>query len=125
MSLIFYIFIPLDTNSYHSSISEAIRKDLIRQFAFNYTNQHREDLESQNLTNFIALFEINTNDYNQLVAFCKSSEVTLPLAELSEYDKRILSTQLKAYIARNIWNDDGFFPVIHKIDDTFQQAIMQ
>ena len=67
------IFIPLDTNSYHSSISEAIRKDLIRQFAFNYTNQHREELESQNLSNFIALFEINTNDYNQLVAFCKSS----------------------------------------------------
>ena len=77
------------------------------------------------MSNFIALFEINTNDYNHFAAFCKSSEVTLPLAELSENDKRILSTQLKAYIARNIWNDDGFFPVIHKIDDTFQQAIMQ
>ena len=119
------IFIPLDTNSYHSSISEAIRKDLIRQFAFDYTNQHREELESQNLSNFIALFEINTNDYNQLVAFCKSSEIKITLADLSENDKRILSTQIKAYIARNIWNDDGFFPVIHKIDNTFQQAIMQ
>ena len=50
---------------------------------------------------------------------------TLPLNELDEYDKRILSTQLKAYIARNIWNDDGFFPVIHKIDYTFQKAIMK
>ena len=119
------IFIPLDTNSYHSSISEAIRKDLIRQFAFDYTNQHREELESQNLSNFIALFEINSNDFDQLVAFCKSSDVTLTLADLSENDKHILSTQLKAYIARNIWNDDGFFPVIHKIDYTFQQAIMQ
>ena len=68
---------------------------------------------------------MNTKDYNQLVAFCKSSEVTLPLNDFSENDRLVLSTQLKAYIARNIWNDDGFFPVIHKIDDTFQQAIMQ
>ena len=31
-------------------------------------------------------------------------------------------TQLKAYIARGIWNDEGFFPTIHKIDLTFQKA---
>ena len=95
------IFVPLDTNSYHPAISEAIRKDLIRQFAFNYTNQYRSELESQELSNFIAFFE------------------------LSKIDKDILTTQVKAYIARNIWNDDGFFPVIHTIDNTFQNAIMQ
>ena len=38
-------------------------------------------------------------------------------------DKKIISTQLKAYIARNIWNDAGFYPVIHQIDETFQEAI--
>ena len=119
------IFIPLDTNSYHNAISEAIRKDLIRQFAFNYTNHNRKELEGQKLSNFITLFEINTEDYNDLAKYCKSNEVSLPLNELDEYDKLILSTQLKAYIARNIWNDDGFFPVIHKIDYTFQKAIMK
>ena len=60
------IFIPLDTNSYHNAISEAIRKDLIRQFAFNYTNHKRKELEDQKLSNFITLFEINTEDYNDL-----------------------------------------------------------
>tara|TARA_B100000497_G_C7691155_1_gene420287 strand:- start:1845 stop:3419 length:1575 start_codon:yes stop_codon:yes gene_type:complete len=119
------IFIPLDTNSYHRSISEANRKDLIRQYAFDYTNQHRSELESQELANFISLFEINTNDFNLLADYCRTAGVIIPVSELTDYDKSILSTQLKAYIARNIWNDDGFFPVIHKIDYTFQQAILQ
>ena len=118
-------FIPLDTNSYHSSISNAIRKDLIRQYAFEYTNQHRSELKSQELSNFINLFEINSTELKLLASYCKTSDVIIPISELSDDDKTILSTQLKAYIARNIWNDDGFFPVIHKIDFTFQQALVQ
>ena len=119
------IFVPLDTNSYHPAISEAIRKDLIRQFAFNYTNQHRSELESQELSNFIAFFELNINELKNLELYFNSFNVKISIFELSKIDKDILTTQIKAYIARNIWNDDGFFPVIHTIDNTFQKAIMQ
>ena len=49
----------------------------------------------------------------------------LSIFELSKTDKNILTTQLKAYIARNIWNDDGFFEILHTIDNNFQKAIMQ
>ena len=44
-------------------------------------------------------------------------------ARMDMKDKKIISTQLKAFIARNIWNDAGFYPVIHQIDKTFQEAI--
>ena len=43
------VFIPLDTNSYHNSIAKANRRDLIRSFAFDYTNQNRTELEALNL----------------------------------------------------------------------------
>ncbi len=119
------IFVPLDTNSYHPAISEAIRKDLIRQFAFNYTNQYRSELESQELSNFIAYFELNINELKNLELYFNSFNVKISIFELSKIDKDILTTQIKSYIARNIWNDDGFFPVIHTIDNTFQKAIMQ
>lgn len=119
------IFVPLDTNSYHPAISEAIRKDLIRQFAFNYTNQYRSELESQELSNFIAFFELNINELKNLELYFNSFNVKISIFELSKIDKDILTTQVKAYIARNIWNDDGFFPIIHTIDNTFQKAIMQ
>ena len=117
------VFVPLDTTSYHASLSTAIRKDLLRQFAFEYSSQHRDVLESQSLENFVSLFELSSQDLIDLSSYCAQNEVPMPVNEFSSYDRRILNTQLKAYIARTIWNDDGFFPVIHKIDDTFQQAI--
>ena len=49
----------------------------------------------------------------------------MPIDEFSDYDTKIIKTQLKAHIAGNIWNDDGFFPIIHEIDYTFQQAKLQ
>ena len=119
------IFIPLDTLSYHHSISKAIRKDFIRQFAFKYTNKNRSKLELQNLAHFISLFEITSADFKDFTEYCKSKDLFVPISKLSDYDKKILSTQLKAYIARNIWNDEGFFPIIHKIDYTFQEALLK
>ncbi|MBL6872656.1 MAG: S41 family peptidase [Flavobacteriales bacterium] len=119
------VFVPLDTTSYHSSISTANRKDLIRQYAFDYTSKHREELETQSLQDFIQLFEVNTDDLKALSTYCKASDVDMPINEFSDYDTKIITSQLKAHIARNIWNDDGFFPIIHEIDYTFQQAKLQ
>lgn len=119
------VFVPLDTTSYHLSISKANRKDLVRQYAFNYTSEHRQELENQSLQDFIQLFEINSNDLKGLSDYCETSGVEMPIDEFSDYDTKIIQTQLKAHIARNIWNDDGFFPIIHEIDYTFQQAKLQ
>lgn len=119
------VFVPLDTSSYHASISIANRKDLIRQYAFEYTGENRNELENQSLKDFIQLFEINSKDLEALSLFCEKSDVKMPIDEFSDYDTKIVNAQLKAHIARNIWNDDGFFPIIHEIDYTFQQAKLQ
>ena len=119
------VFVPLDTTSYHLSISKANRKDLVRQYAFDYTSEHRQELENQSMQDFIQLFEINSNDLKALSDYCETSGVEMPIDEFSDYDTEIIQTQLKAHIARNIWNDDGFFPIIHEIDYTFQQAKLQ
>ena len=116
------VFIPIDTTSYHPSLSMAIRKDLIRQFAFKYTNENRSQLEQQSVEGYVAFFDLPANVINDLSTFCQQNEVLMPIDEFTTYDVRIIKTQLKAYIARGIWNDEGFFPTIHKIDLTFQKA---
>ncbi|MBJ10387.1 MAG: peptidase S41 [Flavobacteriales bacterium] len=117
------VFIPLDTNSYHNSITKANRKDLVRSFAFDYTNQHRKELELLTLEAFIQFFEIDIQSLKALARQCEEAGVDLKMYEWTLEDKKIISTQLKAFIARNIWNDAGFYPVIHQIDETFQEAI--
>ena len=117
------VFIPLDTNTYHKSIVKANRKDLVRSFAFDYTNQHRTELETVKLEDFIQFFEIDALALNTLASQCLEAGIDLKMHEWTMKDKKIISTQLKAFIARNIWNDAGFYPVIHQIDKTFQEAI--
>ena len=36
---------------------------------------------------------------------------------------KIINAQLKAYIARNIIGEEGFYPLIQKIDNTLKRAI--
>ena len=117
------VFIPLDTNSYHQSIAKANRKDLVRSFAFNYTNLHREELEKLKLKDFIKYYVIDNKAWSALAKQCAEAGIELEINELTLKDKKIISTQLKAFIARNIWNDFGFYPIIHQIDGTFQEAI--
>ena len=117
------VFIPIDTTSYHPALSMAIRKDLIRQFAFKYSNENRGQLEQQSVSDYVAFFDLPAKVVNDLSTFCQQNEVVLPTDEFTDYDLLIVKTQLKAYIARTIWNDEGFFPTIHKIDLTFQEAI--
>ena len=117
------VFIPMDTSSYHLALAQANRKGLIRNFAFDYTDTRRAELENQSLEDFIALFEVDHNSLLQLEMKCNEKDVALAISELSQADKKILKTQLKAFIARNIWSDAGFYPIIHQIDNTFQEAI--
>lgn len=117
------VFIPMDTSIYHQTLAQASRKGLIRNFAFDYTDNHRTELENQSLEDFIALFEIDHNTLLKLQTKCNEKGVTLAISKLSKADKKILKTQLKAFIARNIWSDAGFYPIIHQIDNTFQEAI--
>ena len=35
----------------------------------------------------------------------------------------LIETQLKAYIARNIIGEEGYFPIISQIDNTLQKAL--
>ena len=35
-----------------------------------------------------------------------------------------IETYLKAFIARGIWENDGFFPVLHQQDEIVQQALL-
>lgn len=118
------IFIPLDTALYNNKLNLINRKDLIRSCAFEYTNIHRESLEAQELEYFIRFFQINQKIMNELINKCREHNIQLDLNEWSVDDRKILETQLKAFIARNIWNDDGFYPIINQIDNTFQETIM-
>ncbi len=117
------IFVPLAVDTLHSFYNILANKGLIYQFAFNYTDNHRKQLERfKTFKSFNKGFRMSDKEYRDLVAYAKSKGITQSQRKvnLSENKIKIL---FKAYVARNILGEKGFFPIYHKIDPIFLKAV--
>ncbi|HCO67628.1 MAG TPA: peptidase S41 [Dysgonomonas sp.] len=116
------IFIPRDTTGVNSYYITVANEGLIYEAAFSYTDQNREKLEEfktwQELDNYLSRQPLVAN----LVNLANSKGVRYRPHLVNESAKLIM-TQLKAQIIRNIFDDDGFFPVILEDDIVLKKAI--
>ena len=117
------VFVAIDTSKFHNDINQLIRKGILREFTFIYTEQLRQELLLMGIKNFIEKFEIDKLTLKELKLYCEKQKQQFELNNFNNNDLKILKTQLKAQVGRNIWNDDAFFPVINEIDNTFQRAL--
>jgi carboxyl-terminal processing protease len=95
---------------------------LIYKFALNYSDKNRKKLEKltkpEEFTRYLKSREVLT----QFISFAKDEGVSPDRQEIN-VSLEILETQLYAYIARNIIDNKGFYPIIQHIDNTLQRAI--
>ncbi|MDD4644810.1 MAG: S41 family peptidase [Bacteroidales bacterium] len=115
-------FVPYDTSGITPFFLKINAAGLIYKYALTYSDQHRDELfafkEVDELSDYLDSkdvlgsfkTQILTNGYN-------------PTAYEWRESKLIIRTQLKAYIARNFMDNDGFYPIIQTIDNTLNKAI--
>lgn len=97
-------------------------RHILQQYASEYADKHREALIAMGYEKFYHQFETSDLSLKKLVAQASSSDVShedLP----SRIDKMRAKLLLKAYIARDLWKEYGFYPIYHQEDEAFQQAI--
>ncbi len=116
------IFVPMDTVGMNTLYRKVNNANLVYYFAFEYTQNHRDEMKGlksiQTLENYL-----NANHvFDAFLNHIKDKEISYTNAELSECE-HILKTQLHANIARNMLNDKGFYPIIHRIDNGFKEAM--
>ncbi len=116
------IFVPIDTTGYSEYFAKLSQKGIIYQFAYSYTDTHRELLN-----NFTTAAEFNTyldenNVLAEMIKYAESKGLPTDKKGLEE-SRLVINTQLKAYIARNIIGEEGFYPIIKEIDKTLLIAI--
>jgi len=115
-------FVPYDTSGITPFFLKINSAGLIYRYALTYSDQHRDELSAFNKVEELADYldsqdilgsfktQIMTNGYNPTAFEWKESRL-------------IIRTQLKAYIARNFLDNDGFYPIIQAIDNTLNRAI--
>lgn len=129
------VFVPIDTSGRSAFLTEVIYTGLINQFAFDYVDKHRKELNAfRNFENFNSGFNVTDALLDDFISFAKQnlpdeipgrqgSKIKRNQKEDIKSSEKILKTQLKANIARNIWHSDGFYRIIHTIDNTFKKAL--
>jgi carboxyl-terminal processing protease len=116
------VFIPVDTSFYSEYLSRATNLGLMHRFAFQYTDQHREELKEFTTAEEIANYLDASVLRKEFTAFAESKGLKTDNKGLNASEIFIL-TQIKAYIARNIIDNLGYYPIMKELDHTLMVAV--
>lgn len=116
------IFVPADTSGNSSYFDKIYRKGLIYTFAYNYADNNRETLAQFETAEEFDSYLNRQNILEEFVNYAQGKDVQRDAKGIKQ-SEQIIKTQLKAYIARNIIGEEGFYPIISQIDNTLQKAI--
>ena len=113
-------FVPVDT----SGVSPYFLKvrSYIYRFALKYTENHRELLKKFVEPGEMEKYLDKQALLDQFVQFAATNGIKKDPAGLKT-SGTIIHTQIKAYIARNILDNKGFYPIWEEIDTTLKYAI--
>lgn len=115
-------FVPVDTTGNSQYFNQILRKGLIYSFAYSYADSHRGELSKLSKAEAIENYLDKQNALTDFVKYAEEKGVKKDVKGLKVSEK-IINTQLKAYIARNIMGEEGFYPIIKQIDNTLLRAI--
>ncbi len=117
------IYVPLAKDSMLVFYNKLLRRGLIYQFAFDFTDAHRDDFREYNsYRDFNRNFKVSNQLFSKFLDYAKEKEVQGSPEEIAFTSAKIKAL-LKAYFSQNLFDDKGFYPVYHQIDDVFSRAI--
>ena len=119
------IYVPLVDDSTEYYFNRIANKGLLYQYAFDYTDRHRQQLQRyQTVDAFDKGFAVTDAMFDALVTMAGEKGIK-GTEEQRQVARREADILLKAYIARNLFDDEGFYPIYAPMDEVLQRAIKE
>lgn len=118
------VFVPRDTSAYSQYLSQLYNKNVLREYALSYHRSNKKQLEKMSFANFNKSFHVNDKMLKDIVKLASSNDIEYNEAQFNR-SKETIRNNAKAFIARGIFGNKGFYPVLHQADAEFQQALKQ
>lgn len=117
-------FIPLDTTDMTRYFMQVSGRNIIYRYTLDYADKHREALNKvETLADLTALLDADKGMFEDFIRYAERQGVR-PVRREIERSRKIITSQLRAYIGRNTTlEDDGFYYNIFPIDDEVQRSI--
>jgi carboxyl-terminal processing protease len=117
------VFVPVEKVDKMKLYVNLINKGIIYQFAFDYTDKHRTELNRiRTFNEFDKSFHVTPEMMNDLFAYAETKGVKREPGDNSLSEERI-KVMVKAYVGRNVLDNEGFYPYLNTIDPVFNKAV--
>lgn len=118
------IFVAVDTSVSSDFLRAMNRKGVQNQFVLSYLDKNRKEFldKYKNAEEFEKKFEVDDQMISELTEYAAKSDLTPKQGDL-EKSGIIIKVQLKALIARSLYEADSFYKIINTIDPIYKAAI--
>lgn len=118
------IFIPIDTSFYSDYYRDLVRKGLLNRFILKYLDTNRKTLLAKypDFKAFRKEFIPDDAMLQSLIDFCTANKLVFDKKQF-ETSKEHIRTQIKAYLARDLWENSDYYEIINTINPAFKQAL--
>jgi len=118
------IFVPRDTTKYSDYYYKLRDKGVIYQFALEFSDKNRLQLTRYETVDELLKYIDDANLESLIIKAATDKGVKYNNKQFL-ISKEIILTEAKAYIARNIMDDDAFYPILHNIDEIMKETIKE
>ena len=118
------IFIPLDTTNMSKYYLEVSGRNILYRYTIEYADAHRRELNAaKSLKDLEHMFNADKDMFNRFVSYAAKSGVKPNYKQIAT-SRKIMESQLRAYIARNSeFDSSAFYYFICPIDNALLTAI--
>ena len=115
-------FVPLDTSKNSSYLVRLFNSNSIQEYSLTYAEQNKIELSKWDFTDFMKGFQMTEKDLQHLIELAKQNGVQHNDAGYTR-SKMLIKNYIKAYVARSIWGNDGFYPIINQQNEILTRAL--
>lgn len=118
------VFVPLDTTLTSKYYSDLIRKGVLNEYALSYTDDHRNQMKAKyaDAKAFKKEFIIDDKMMEEFYALAVKKGVEKDEKGIATSGS-LINIQLKALMARDLWNSSAYFELINDINNIYQKAL--
>lgn len=117
------IYVPLVNDSTEYFFNRIVNLGILYEYAFDYADTHRNELKQyKTVDQFKQSFHITDDMFNELIQLADKKGI-----KGNDEEKKVARKEsnilMKAYIGRNLFDDEGFYPIYEEMDEVLQKAL--
>ncbi len=118
------VFVPIDTTKYTEYHRNLVSRGVLNGVVARYVNNYRDSLKKEFSTfeKYSKKFFVNESIIAKIIAAGEKEKISLHQEQL-KISEPLLKLQIKALIARDLWDMNSYYKIIDTENESLQRAI--